>query len=204
MQTQKSHKFYWASLIFGGAPLVFGIFIFVMWVYTRYEFLEMMGFFNIFAGIICVLVAFVCMLVCTVMQIKEKTSLKKLFLKTFLVILIILSNFPAAGAFLGCVSFLVKPYTLYVANHSNSVVDDIMFTGPGDESKIEHMEPNKIFVLHLSFKGQGELKYSFKINAEAPLAGIVDNYVSNGSNGRSSLLRINQNGQIDLFTDFSD
>jgi hypothetical protein len=90
---------YPAVIFLGAAPLVVGTSITVLFALTRWHGLEMAGFFAILAGLVSVLIA--CFFLYSYWAEERKAgrqTRESLFLRVFLAVVLLASNFPAAVA----------------------------------------------------------------------------------------------------------
>ncbi|HDZ68993.1 MAG TPA: hypothetical protein ENH43_01040 [Phycisphaerales bacterium] len=90
------NKLYRISIAFGATPLVIGVSIFILWYFTRADFLTTAGLFTILGGLFFVLIGVVCLIIYLWCEARRKTSSKRLFKRGLFAIGIIISNFPAA------------------------------------------------------------------------------------------------------------
>ncbi len=165
MNTKNSYS---VSIIFGVMPLIIGSLIFALWYFIRSDILLAMGSYVIIFGLASVLIAFISLIV-YLKRNASAISRGMMFKKSFLLAMIIISNFVAAGFYALAVIYIMTTYYLTIENKSTSAVTNIVVTAPGCTNQIALIEPNGKELLKLSFQGDGTLDLKAKQNQEEQL-----------------------------------
>jgi hypothetical protein len=167
------------ALIFSLWPLVIGVSIFVLWLLTRWEILEILGAFTIYGGIISVILAFVALIGYIIAAVKAKAGLKKVALHAVIVLAAIIINFPAAMVCVLGVDYISSIYVLTIENRTTFAIQQVTISGggftwnigpimPGDKGHIE---------FHIAF--EGSLLFSAISNGNK-IDGVLEGYVTSG------------------------
>jgi len=194
-------KLYAASIIFGVAPLIFGIFVFALWYFTRADVLIMAGVFTIIGGLVSVLIAAICLIVYLWHQLRNGIAGKILLKRGVLTAIIIIANFPIGYFCSNAALNIITQYVLTIENKSTSVITGATIMAPGISKQFESIKPNEKIVLKLNFKGDGILEFEVKQGA-TDFGGVIEPYVT-GSLGGATTLIFENDGQYKIVQDES-
>lgn len=185
---------YRVAMVFAAAPLVFGLFLFLLWLVSQDNDIALLGFLTIIAGLISVSVALVLFLVYLVIAIYRKMPTGRVIASFFFGLFLILVNFPIAFACISIADYIMSTYILTVENSSASGISDIHITGPGIDTQIGTLNPGETQVLRFHIKGDGELVFSANASGNE-LSGIIEDYVTGGpiASGDKKLIFTNNN-----------
>jgi len=170
---------YRVAMVFAAAPLVFGLFLFLLWLVSQENDIALLGFLTIIAGLISVSVALVLFLVYLVIAIYRKMPTGRVIASFFFGLFLILVNFPAAFACISIADYIMSIYILTVENDGDGSISDIHITGPGVDTHIGLLNPGQKQVLRLHIKGDGTLVFSAESSGEE-LSGTIQEYVTAG------------------------
>ena len=165
-------QLYYRAIAFAVAPSVVGVFILILWYFTRAGLLEDAGLFTIFAGLISILIASIYLIVSLLWEYQIKTSSKVLYRRGLLCAAIIIVNFPAAYVCIAIATNLMNQHTLTIENNSASVIDRLILTAPGLNKVIKQISPRKNKTLRFNFAGEGVLEFKAKQN-DVEFGGVI-------------------------------
>lgn len=186
-----------AALIFGAAPLVMGIAIFVAWVFTRADWLETAGFLTIFAGIGAVGIGTICLVVYTERSWRSREiERRRLVWQAVGTGALLLANFPAAaGAVVGA-ELIETCYTVTFTNQSDVTLESARLQGGGVNLSLGDVAPGATVKKSFWVGQDGELVLTGK-HGTARVDAIVEGYVTNGLGG-DKMVVLDADGSVNV------
>jgi hypothetical protein len=100
---------------------------------------------------------------------------------------ILVSNVPAAAAFVGAAIYIMSTYTVIVENGSNNTVDRVTLIDPArSRHEFGSIAARERREASFHFAGEGSVAYEISINGVVQ-SGILFGYISGGIAGRGRL-----------------
>jgi uncharacterized membrane protein len=192
-------KLYPVSIIFGAAPLIIGVSVFIVWYFSKAEFLEIAGIFTILGGLVSVVVAAISLIIYLWYQSKKDKFGKVLFKKVALSADIIILNFPVAFICMVSALNILTAYVLTIKNNSELNIDKVQISAPGINNEIKLLKPGEEISLDLDFKGDGILEFA-AMQEHKRVEGVVESYVTGSMGGYGAILFQN-NGEYIIIQD---
>jgi hypothetical protein len=181
-------------LLLGAIPLATGISIFLLWLMTGWTPLMFAGLATLYAGFLLVLGGLVVLGVAIVKMIRARAWTPALKRRSALVALLLIVNFPAAGAIIWAVVYLETIYTVTISNHSSSTIEQAAISGGGVSVQLGQIKSGARVTKRFFIEHKGELVLS-GIEGGRPLNVVIDGYVTNSGGGHKEV-EISPNGSI--------
>jgi hypothetical protein len=173
------------AIIAGVTPLVAGILTFIVWYITRAEWLMVTGIFIIYAGL-----GFFCLGLLSIgvfSYIAIKARVKRWVLKSALVIILLVSNFPVAFGLMSAAIYIVSVSVILVDNQSDHVVEKIMLFDPaGNSYSFGPVTARERRDVTFRFKGEGAVTYEMSVAGSAH-SGTVFGYITSGTRNTATI-----------------
>jgi hypothetical protein len=164
---------YRIALFCGLFPLVVGVSIFVLWLFTHWPWLMTAGMMTILAGIGFVVVGFLALdSFCWKYESPTSPSPPKRF------------NFPIALAIVATVVALVTRYTVTVFNSSQQPLQNVSVVGGGCDQSLGTILPDGKASCSLWPQHDGELRLH-TVCGNTTHSDIIEGYVTNNMGGRA-------------------
>lgn len=161
-------------------PLFFGVFIFLGWVITKYDYLMVAGIYNIYLGIILTIIG---LMIGIIKLIINKVNNKKTENKKILVLtILLLSNIPIAFGILYSAIIINTGYTTKIINQTDYLIDNCLIVGGGIEKNIGRIKPNEEKTKTVWFKKDGTLDFVYQLNENKKVIKI-EGYVTRSMGG---------------------
>jgi hypothetical protein len=179
----------------GGVPLVVGTAIFVAWLFTRADWLEIAGFITIFAGIGAVGIGTICLVVYIERSWRSREiERRRLVWQAVGTGALLLANFPAAaGAVVGA-ELIETCYTVTFTNQSDVTLESARVQGGGVNVSLGDVAPGATVKISFWVGQDGELVLTGKHGA-AKVEATVEGYVTNGLGG-DMIVVLDANGSV--------
>jgi hypothetical protein len=176
---------YRIALFCGATPLIVGTSIFVLWLFTRWEWLKLAGAGTLVAGALSCL-AGVVLLSWSYALARERPELThaQAILATLCGIALLLVNFPAAAGILYAVEVIESAYVVEVQNQSAQPLDSVRVYGGGCDISLGSIQPHGTARRTFWIKGDGTLAIQVR-RASNTAEATVEGYATNGLGGHS-------------------
>jgi hypothetical protein len=174
---------YRVALLCGTVPLVVGLSVFLLWLLTRADGLMLLGVFVLFGGLAFFAVGVLALGRYCWLAFRESRLPARFWAATIACALLLLSNFPAAGAIMYAADALHSRYTVVVRNESGRPLEDVRVTGGGCEVVFGLIAPGDDEQRSFWIQHDGVLRIRADGLAEQPISG----YVTNGMGGRTTV-----------------
>ncbi len=169
-----------AAWILAALPLVIGVGIFVAWLVTRAFWLMYAGMLTIYAGVASVFLAIVCVIAAIIIAKMQKESPRRRVSHHVLgVLILVISNFIAAGVCVVAVVVIQTRYTITVVNQSDQPLQDVSVLGGGVHAYLGDIPPGGTASDSFWIGSDGELVLTATHGSDN-IDTIVDDYVTNG------------------------
>ena len=179
-------------LVFGAAPLTIGISMFLLWLITGWQWLELVGIFVLYTGFASVVSGLVLLALWVLRRIRSGDwAREQLMGRTIFAAIVLVINFPAAGLILWTTYNLSTRYTVVVRNYGSASIESGAITGGGVSLEIGSIEPGASVTKRFHVGHDGTLRFSGEQGGRK-LQMVVDDYVTNDGGGQK---------QIDIFPD---
>jgi len=182
------------ALACGLLPLISGIAVFLLWIGSRWELLKLVGFFVILAGMLCILVGAIALIVSLRQSLTLGYPIKKNLPKWILITTIYLSNFLAAGGIIAFVLNIETRYTIRIINQSKQKLSSITISGGGCLINVPDLPADTTTTQYLYVKQDGSLTIKAKTD-DSELEQVIEGYVTNGMGG-SAKVTVDENKQV--------
>lgn len=184
---------YQVALLCGAVPLLVGISVFLLWVATRQDWLMGAGAFVLFAGFAFFMVGVVALVRYCVLAFLAPDLPPRFWASTIACAVLLLSNFPAAGAIIWKVLELESRYTVVLENESDEALEDVRIVGRG-----------RVYAALATIPPGEAATRSFQIAHEGPLevevGGVtttIEGYVT-GSQGGHAIVTFKGRGRVSV------
>jgi len=176
------HRLYKASLILGGAPLIAGTAIFVLWLVTRADVLMVAGLYVIYAGIGCGILGIGCLVGYLHSARAAITVRRNALVAGGLLVL----NVPVCMAIIFAVIAIETRYVVTLTNESDVTIDHIALQGPEAHHVWTDVPAGTSVSQGLYFSGPGTLTFEGQV-AHEQHTGHLSGYVTRGLGGSAHL-----------------
>jgi len=180
---EKSQRsLYPVIMVLGGAPLVIGVSIFLLYWLTRADWLMLAGFFTLLAGVICFLSGGGLLLVYALEERRRKrlhpTVLQR---RLWIALVLLMSNWPAGVACVFAAVEVMSRITVTVVNQGTTKIDSFVVIAPGVNKELGPIPAGKKVKTSFQVAREGSLDFTM-INGGTTSGGSIDGYVT-GSDG---------------------
>jgi len=170
---------YRVALVCGAAPLLTGVSIYVLWLATSADWLEIAGLFVLFLGCVAFGVGVLALARYVWLAFRAPELPRRFWLSTFACAALLVTNLPAAGLIVCDVSARKGTFTVVVRNETPAPLTGLEVVGPDHVYAVFHAIP----------VGEAQSR-SFRVRREGPLelrsAGattVIDGYVGANQGG---------------------
>ncbi len=188
------NRWYRISLICGLVPLCTGIFIFLAWLPTRSDWLEIAGIVNLYIGLALFFIGVICLSI--YFYTARKKSVVGYWKKSIIALAILLANIPVATAIISTVIYMESAITVTIENQSSTIIEEISISEHGHIYEFGSVLPNERLEKKFHFQSEGSVHYSFKRNG-SKFEGIFIGYVSGGFGADVKML-ITKSGAVKI------
>ncbi len=183
------------ALLCGAIPLIIGIVIFLLWLFTRGDWLMKAGIFTIYGGVgLFVVGAAALMNYFWTAWRNPDQSRKRLWLSSLACAALLFSNFVVAGGIVLAVIEIETRFTVEIRNDSTSPLNDLRIFGGGVDEEIARLEPGERLHRTLDIRNDGLLNFSAS-HEGSPIETILEGYVTQHQSGEK-IVRIKPDGSI--------
>ena len=185
------------ALICGVLPLLFGVSIFLLWLVTRWDWLEMAGVFTLFGGVALFLVGAIALArFCWRSHRSPERPQKRLWLSTLGCAALLLSNFPIAGGIIATVIAITTLHTVVIHNASQQSLTGVRVFGGGCEEDFGSIPPGGIVRRSFWIQHDGTLEFC-AVSGATTHTKTIDGYVTKRIGGHATVT-INADGTISV------
>ncbi len=191
------HKVYRLAMACGLIPLVLGLSIFGVWVFTRAAFFQTLGLITFALGVISFFIGAYALLRYRHLAKRNPYNTPQQVLRaSWQCWLVLLINFPIAVAILNGASAIESCYTVVASNKSNLAFEDIQISGGGYNETLGNIGSGEKTHYRLFFNNEGMVEISGKHRGER-IKATLDGYVSPKTGGRAYVI-FEANGTINV------
>ncbi len=172
---------YRTVLVCGLFPMTAGTAIFVAWLLTDLDVLEILGMVLICIGIALVVLGIVGLAIFISRARNEGLPYGK---PVCLGAALLFLNFPLCAAFVSIAFAMESAHVVTVVDRATAPIEDLTFTDPaGQQHQIEPIRPGEVYHACIDFSGEGAVQYSFTVDGQMH-TGTLIGYLSDplGSN----------------------
>lgn len=181
--------------ICGALPLIIGVIIFGLWVWTRSDGLISAGIFTIYGGLASFALGSLSLFAYILAAKKSAELPRPLVWRSALKAgVLLLSNFPAAFAIVVAAILIEARYTVTIQNQTSSSATDLRIHGGGCDITISSISPHDSTSRSFWIQHDDSLKLSLMLNGQERTH-TIEGYVTNGQGG-SKTVTIDQNEQL--------
>ena len=173
-------------LILGAAPLITGISLFLLWVFTEWRWLPIAGMFVICAGFASVVSGLVYLGAGILKRIRSGTWLRVSIGPAVLVGAVLISNFPVCYGLFWAGVHIATTYTVVVRNHASTPIEKAALNGGGVSLQIGQIKAGATITSKSHITQDGTLIFSAEQNG-SQIGVLVDSYVTNSSGGHKEI-----------------
>ncbi len=174
-------KSLWIAVVCGAAPLAIGTGIFLTWLATRWDRLMLAGLWTIPLGCIAFFIG------CAALAIYHATGpTHHRSRNTLLAGLLLVANFPAAGAITVAAMIVESCYSIKVLNASPETLTEVTVSGGGERAELGTLAPGESASARFWIRHDDELTFSARSDGRQ-LQATVDGYVTNGMGGNTQI-----------------
>jgi hypothetical protein len=183
--------------LLGAVPLSVGVFVFLLWVVTKWEWLPLAGVITLYGGCGSVLLGLALLAYWLRAMIRSgDLRRERLTVRAVLVACILLVNFPVAAGIVWAVVRIATTYTVTVLNHGVAPLRSAVISGGGVSVRFEIISPNGSATKRFHIVGDGTLRLSVEQDGQK-LDFEVDGYVTN-SLGGNKVVEIGHDGRVEV------
>jgi hypothetical protein len=180
------HRFLWRAAIFCGVmPMAAGTAIFLSWLLVRWDWLMMAGILTIIVGAGVVLTGLV-FLGIHALQARRLQPSGRWGVRTLAVAVLLLANFPLAGAYTWGAVWVVTRYTVTITNGGVRTADRVIVTGPGVSADLGAIAPGASRRASFHFAGDGPLELEARYGPTISRSTILG-YVTTHQGGNQTM-----------------
>lgn len=181
--------------ICGALPLMIGVIIFGLWVWTRSDGLISAGIFTIYGGLASFALGSLSLFSYILAARKSAEFPRPLVWRSALkASALLLSNFPAAFAIVVAAILIETRYTVTIQNQTSSSATDLRIHGGGCDIAIANVSPHDSTSRSFWIQHDDRLEFSLQLNGQERTH-IIEGYVTHGQGG-SKTVTIDQNEQL--------
>jgi hypothetical protein len=187
-----------AATACGLAPVTAGLLTMCLWLVTGHDAWESLGILTIVAGCILISTGLLCLAIYRWYLWRDGLSgLATLSRRELAILLLLLVNFPAAGACVTSALWIMDRYTVLVVNDTDSTVENSTLSGLSINVDLGTIQPRSSLRYRFEPHGQGSLHFSAVHNGH-PTKGTLDAYLSgeDGRFGADAIVTISDNGVV--------
>jgi len=174
------------SLILGAAPLITGISLFLLWVFTEWRWLPIAGMFVICAGFASVVSGLVYLGAGILKRIRSGTWLRASIGPAVLVGAVLISNFPVCYGLFWASWNIATRYTVTVSNHASTPIEKAALNGGGVSLQVGQIKAGATITRKFHITHDGTLIFSAE-QSERRLDVIINSHVTDSSIGHSEI-----------------
>ena len=187
-------RWYKLSLVSGLVPLCTGILIFLCWLVTRDNRLEMMGAYTISVGLGLFIVGIFCLTIYVIQS--RNNGAVGYWKRSILSLVILVSNFPVAVAIFGAVIYVISISTVTIENRTKTKIKELVLSERNHVYNIGIVLPNEKLEKNYRFQSEGAVHYSF-IRDQNKYEGIMFGYVTGGI-GSEAIMLVTESGEVNI------
>jgi hypothetical protein len=171
------------ALACGGVPLVTGVLVLLAWLVTGQVWLVIAGLLTIVVGCVLVAVGSIAAAIHAVRNLRAGHLPRRRVLRDAgLIVVLLLSNFPAALVCAGIARRVDLLYVVTVVNASGVTLDSFVISGPGVIADLGPVGPGARASHACRFADDGELTFAAS-QPGSSFSGTIDGYVYSISGG---------------------
>ena len=168
------------AILCGALPLTAGISIFLLWAWTRWDWLELAGIYTIYGGVGFFLLGMVS-LARDFFDAWDRGDfpVSRVLLRTVGAGSLLVANFPVAGALVVSVVEFNSRYVAIVQNETDHPLHEVRVVGGGCDISFGTIQPGDAVQRTFWIQQDGSLELDANADG-APLSETISGYVTNG------------------------
>ncbi len=182
--TFKVTFWYRTAIACGLFPILLGTAIFVAWLFTDLDALEIIGLLFIYGGIVLFAAGIVSLFVFVSRARKGRISYRK---STNLALAVLVLNFPLCAAYISIAFAMESAHVVTVVNRAGMPIEALTLTDPaGRQFRVGTVEPGQVRHACLDFSGEGAVQFSLNVDGETR-AGTLIGYLADPLGSHATL-----------------
>jgi hypothetical protein len=181
------NRWYRIALISGTLPLLVGVSIFTVWIFTRWDWLIGAGILTLYGGVVifCVGAVALARFSWLAFGIPELPR-RRLWIATVACAALLLSNFVVAGCIIPTVMLIEARYTVIIHNASEQPLSGVRVFGGGCEIEYGTIPPDGVARRSFWIQHDGELQFRARSGSMTYIH-TIDGYVTNNMGGKVTI-----------------
>lgn len=175
----------WCALI----PLSIGIFVFLLWLPTHWETLEVAGLITIYAGTFVITGGLIAVCIQWIVSRWRAPAPVNWWpsRQEMLVVALLLSNFVTAAAIIVAIDYFKCRFIVTVTNSCTTPFDDVAVTCPGDQAHLGPLLPNTTRSATLHLNGTAGGIEMVRRQGSQTSTDVIEGYVESDAHGNKSV-----------------
>jgi hypothetical protein len=188
MPTHRLTRWLASALLCGALPLITGVAIFLVWLPTRWKWLEPAGAVTMMLGWAFLLAGLFCLYKHIDNGLRSApASRARILVPSLAALAIMLLNIPVGYTILNIVISIETRYTVTIINHTRESLDEIVVEGGGVREHIGTLPPGGQTRRSFHFRQDGTLMFHAR-EGNKQLEQTVEGYVCGGWGGETTII----------------